>query len=274
MPFIETQDHTRLYYKDWGSGPAVVFVSSWSLGGDMWDYQTLPLSQQGIRCIALDRRGHGRSDDPGQGYDFDTLSDDLAALLETLDLSDVTLVGHSMGCAEITRYLSRYGVKRVTRVAFVSPIRLVQPSDGSEDFIKVGMQKAAQLMMADRPRYMREGTVKFFALGASWPLPSNFSQEMVDWSIQFILQASFKAILDCWYAMRDTDFTSEISALRLPLLIIHGDNDQSAPLALCGQRIAQAVPTSQLIVYPSAPHGLFLTERERLTCDLAAFIKE
>lgn len=273
MPYLETQDHTRLFYKDWGTGRPVVFVSSWALGVEMWEYQMLPLSYQGLRCIGLDRRGHGRSDDPGRGYDFDTLADDLAALIETLNLHDVILVGHSMGCAEITRYLARHGTSRIARVAFVAPIRLVQPADSSEDFIKVGMEASAQLMMADRPRYMTEGAIKFFALGASWPVPSNFSQPMLDWAVQLILEASPKAILDCWSAMQDADFTAEVSAFSLPLLVIHGDNDQSAPLAFCGQRIAEAVPTSRLIVYEGAPHGIFLTDRERLTRDLAAFIQ-
>ena len=273
MPYFETQDHTRLFYKDWGTGKPVVFVSSWSLGADMWDYQMLPLSNQGFRCIAFDRRGHGRSDDPGRGYDFDTLANDLSTLIDTLDLHDVTLVGHSMGSAEITRYLSCYGVSRIARVAFVAPIRLVQPADGSEDFVNVGMDQAAQLMSMDRPRYMKEGTIKFFALGDQWPAPATFSQAMVDWAVQLILQASFKAILECWYAMRDTDFTAEMSALSVPLLVIHGDKDYNAPLEFCGRRIAQTVPGSQLIVYEGAPHGIFLTDRDRLTQDLAAYIQ-
>ena len=132
MPFFETNDHTRLYFKDWGTGNPVVFVSSWALGGDMWEYQMVALSDQGLRCTTYDRRGHGRSDDPGCGFDFDTLADDLAALIDQLDLSEITLIGHSMGCAEIARYLSRHGSTRIARVALVSPIRLIRNAGDPE----------------------------------------------------------------------------------------------------------------------------------------------
>src|SRR5262245_27938879 len=131
MPTITTRDGTRLWYRDWGTGSPVVFAASWALSGDMWAYQTIPLVQAAVRCITYDRRGHGRSDDPGRGYDFDTLADDLAALLTQLDLRDVTLIGHSMGCGEIARYLARHGATRIARVAMLSPITpcLLQTAD-------------------------------------------------------------------------------------------------------------------------------------------------
>src|SRR5262245_60700949 len=159
MPFFETHDSTRLHYTDWGTGKSVVFVSSWALGGEMWEYQTTPLSHQGLRCITLDRRGHGRSDDPGRGYDFDTLAGDIAALLEHLDLRDVTLAGHSMGCAEIARFLSRHGTERVARVALVSPITpfILKTPDNPEGTSGVVRDAMAARITRDRAAFFTDG---------------------------------------------------------------------------------------------------------------------
>jgi non-heme chloroperoxidase len=276
MPFFETNDQTSLYYRDWGTGSPVVFVSAWSLSGAMWEYQMLPLSDQGLRCIAYDRRGHGRSDDPGFGYQFDTLSDDLAALLAHLDLTGVTLVGNSTGCCEIIRYLSRHGADRIARVVLTSTRTpfLTKTEDNPEGVPPPLLDQANAVLTTDRPFYMEHGAIKYFGLGSTWPLGGEvLSSAMVQWMVRLILEVSPKAILDLSRAANETDFRPEMSACTVPTLIIHGGSDQGAPLDLCGRRTAQAIPGSQLKVYEDAAHGLFLTHRDRLTSDLLNFIR-
>src|SRR5574341_897168 len=271
MPYLETNDRTRLYYQEWGSGPPVVFLASWGLSCEMWEYQMLPLSYQGLRCIAYDRRGHGRSDDPGRGYDFDTLAGDLAALLDHLDLREVTLVGHSMGCTEIARFMACHGVSRLSRAALVSSaFMLIQLP---QETVDAAREQAISSLIQDRPRYFAEGTIKFFGLGSTWPQPPSISPEMIEWGNRLILAASPRALIDCWRAMWQADFGPDISAFTVPTLVIHGDNDRNAPPELCGQPTAQAIQGSRYIVYEGAAHGLFLTHRERLAADLLAFAR-
>ena len=275
MPHFNTDDGTNLYYRDWGKGRPVIFVSSWALGGDMWEYQMLALSNQNLRCIAYDRRGHGRSDDPGHGFDPDTLANDLDSLIRHLDLSDVVLVGHSMGCAEIARYLSNYGAGRITKTVLVSPIRLVRKPEDPEEMFTAGYRQGVGRLMTDRARYMAEGVIKFFGIGSEWPAAPKISPELVQWGLQLISQPSLKAIVDCWeYVMWAADFGDDLKAFTMPTLIIHGDADHSAPLPLCGLRLAEAIPGSDLKVYEGAPHGLFLTEMDRLSRDLCEFVSD
>lgn len=273
MPYIETRDHVSLYYRDWGTGAPIVFISSWALGGAMWEYQMVSLSEQGLRCIACDRRGHGRSDDPGRGYDFDTLADDLDALLTQLDLHEITLVGHSMGCAEVARYLSRYGTGRVARVVLASPVTpfLLETEDNPFGAPLAVHEAHITALATDRPLYFTDGAIKFFSLGSKWPTPPDLSHEMVQWSIRLILESSPQATIGFRRAMAKTDFRPDMPAFSVPTLIIHGDNDQTAPLEICGRRTAQAIEGSQLKVYEGAPHGLFLTDRKRLNDDLLAW---
>lgn len=276
MSFFETSDGTRLFYREWGTGTSVVFVSSWAFSSPMWEYQMAPLSDQGLRCIAYDRRGHGHSDDPGRGYDFDTLADDLATLIERLDLRNVTLVGHSMGCGEIVRYLARHGESRVTRIALISPTTpfLMQTEDNPQGAPKAYLDAHIARISADRPLYMTSGAIKFFGLGSAWPGSEVLSSEMVQWALRLILESSPHATIACRRATNETDFRPDLRALKVPTLIIHGDNDQSAPLELCGRRTAQAIQGSQFNIYEGAAHGLFLTEKEHLNNDLLAFIQE
>ena len=275
MPYIETSDHTSLYYRDWGTGKPVVFVSAWAFSGAMWEYQAVPLSEHGLRCITYDRRGHGRSDDPGSGYEFDTLADDLAALLAQLNLREVTLVGNSMGCAEIARYLSRHGTSRIARVALVSPITpcILRSADNPEGAPKSLLDAHGAALHKDRPSYFTDGAIKYFGLGSRWPEPPVLSSEMVQWAVRLILECSPKAVIECQRAMWETDFRPDLRACTVPTLVIHGDNDQSAPLDLCGRRTARAIPESQFNVYAGAAHGLFLTHKDRLNDDLLAFIQ-
>lgn len=270
MRFIETNDHTSLYYKDWGTGKPVVFVSSIWLGSAMWEYQLVPLSNQGLRCISFDRRGHGRSDDPGRGYDFDTLADDIATVIEHLDLHDITLVGHSVGCAEIAHYLCRHGTSRVARTVLISTTTPGRPNADTipETFVDATMEG----LSTDRPKFFADGAIKFFGLGSKWPQFTELSHEMVQWAVGLALQASPKASIEIWRSAIRTNFKFDLAAFTIPTLLIHGDHDLTAPLAFCGRPTAEAIPGSQLIVYEGAAHGIFITDKGRLCRDLLAFI--
>jgi non-heme chloroperoxidase len=267
MPFLETRDRATLFYKDWGAGKSVVFVHSWALNSDMWQYQMLHLSGQGLRCVAYDQRGHGRSSQPGYGYDFDTLADDLASLLEQLDLREVTLIGHSMGCGEIVRYLSRHGSGRVARAVFIgtaTPFSLKTP-DNPDGIDRATFDKLRAPLAKDFPKWLGDNARPFF-------VPET-SPEMVQWVVGMCLQASLKALLDWHKASTETDFRAELPGISVPTLIIHGDADVSEPIEQRGRRTAQLIPGSQFKLYEGAPHGLMFTHTDRLNGDLLAFIK-
>ena len=199
------------------------------------------LAANGFRCVAYDRRGHGRSTDPGRGYDFDTLADDLAAVLERLDLRDVTLVGHSMGCAEITRYLTRHGSSRVARIALVSvSLPFVMKTVDNPDGVDKSALDAQRTSWArgDFPKWLGENARPFF-------VPET-SQQMVDWGIRLCLQASMQALLECNRIDVEVDFRPELPAIRVPTMIVHGDKDVSAPLDFTARRVAKLIPESKL----------------------------
>jgi non-heme chloroperoxidase len=231
----------------------------------------VPLSEQGLRCVSYDRRGHGRSDDPGRGYDFDTLADDLAQFLVHLDLHEVTLVGQSMGCSEIARYLSRHGTSRIGRVVLISPaLRIDDNPEGASAIFDAHF--AAQLN--DRPLYNgADGAIKYFGLGSKWPQPGVVSSEMIQWLTHLILETSPKAAIECFRSSWETNFRSDMRSFTVPTLIIHGDNDQNAPL-FRAQRMTQAIAGSRLKIYEGAAHGLYLTHKDDLNSDLLAFIQE
>ncbi|MBO0783021.1 MAG: alpha/beta hydrolase [Ktedonobacteraceae bacterium] len=275
MPYIQSNDHTQIYYRDWGTGAPVLFVSAWAFSGAMWEYQMLHLSEHGLRCIAFDRRGHGRSDDPGRGYDIDTLTDDLAEVIAQLDLRDLTLVGNSMGCGEIVHYLARHGTSRIARVALVSGVTpgVFKSADNPQGFPKEVSEFAIARMKEDRPRYMADGAIKYFNLGSTWPGPELLSSEMVQWAVRLILECTPKATIECFRVSAQTNFLSDLPACTVPTLVLHGDSDQIAPLDLCGRRAAQGIAGSELKIYPGGGHGMFLTHKERLNEDLLTFIQ-
>lgn len=275
MPMIDTADGSRLFVRDWGTGEPVVFVSSWALGGDMWAYQVTPLAQAGLRCITYDRRGHGRSDDPGHGYEFDTLADDLAALLTQRELHDVTLVGHSMGCAEIARYLARHGTARVARVALLSPITpfLLQTPDNPAGVPEAIFAVHQARLATDTAGYFGDGAARFFGEGTTWPGPAPLSGALREWAVQLTLQTPPPVVSATFRAYTRTDFRPDMAAFTVPTQIIHGDADHNAPLELTGRPTAQAIAGSELRVYAGAAHGLFLTEQQRLAHDLLTFIR-
>jgi pimeloyl-ACP methyl ester carboxylesterase len=258
--FIKASDGTKLFHRDWGEGTPIVFCHPWALNADIWEYQLTELSEQGLRCIAYDRRGHGRSEDPGRGYDYDTLAADLATLIEQLDLRNVTLVGYSMGSGEIVRYLSRHGTGRVARVVLVSPVAPAPAIAAVSDTFVAGLKK-------DRPAFMTGGLPLF--LGKD----SSVSPAMAQWVLDQFLRASPKAIIECTRSIATGDHRADLRAMTMPTLIIQGDKDEVCPLELTGRKLAQAISGSELRIYEGAPHGIVLTHRDRFTHDLLSFAR-
>ena len=266
--FVRTADGVDLFYRDWGQGEPVVFVAGWSLPSDSWHYQMLALSEGGFRCVAFDRRGHGRSSDPGRGYDFDILADDLAAVLEVLDLGGVTLVGHSMASGEIVRYLTRHGDERVSRVALIGTITpLLFKTADSPDGVDPSYFEAFRRdeLMRDFPKWIEDNLPPF--------VTPETTSGMRDWLRDMALQTSGKALLDCNHAITTADFRDELAKVAVPTLVIHGDRDATSPIDLTARRTAELVPGAKLKVYEGAPHGLFLTHMDRLNADLSDFAR-
>jgi len=266
-PFVETNDGTQLFVKEWGAGAPVLFVHSWAVNSDLWQYQMLNLCSQGMRCIAYDQRGHGRSSDPGGGYEYDTLSDDLGAVLDQLDLRSASLVGHSMGCGTIIRYLTRRGASRVKQVVLVSPTMpfLLKTKHNPQGIDGAAFERLRSGWAKDFSKWVSDNARPFFT--------PETSDGMVEWGISMVRQASLKALIDCNRADAETDFRSELPKITVPTLIIHGDQDVSAPLELTGRRTAALMPHSRLIVYEGAPHGLMLTHVDRFNADLVEFLR-
>jgi non-heme chloroperoxidase len=271
MGHLESHDGTTLFYRDWGEGAPVVFCSAWSLSSVQWKHYMALAAERGLRAVAYDRRGHGRSDDPGRGYDLDTLADDLAALIELLDLHDATLVGHSMGGGEIVRYLSRHGTARIARVTLVAatlPCALASP-DNPRGLAPELFEAVREHWRADFEGWMAENEPAYFGDG----LPGCDVGELARrWTSADMLDVSLHAAIEFNRASVEADFRDELRALELPVLIVHGDRDASAPIELCGRRQADLLPDCRLITYENAPHALYITHRERLTRDLGTFI--
>ena len=247
-------------------------MHGWAIGGGCWEYQALPLSERGFRCISYDQRGCGRSDDPGAGFDYDTLADDLAALMDYLDLRDVSLVSHSMGGGVVTRYLARHGGGRVARIVLAATTTpFPAKSADNPSGIDADVEKALIAQMcSDRPCYVASIAPDFFGAGLS---ECHASPEMMQWGISLTLQASPKASVEMFRTSFGTDQRAELSAIAVLALIIHGDKDQSSPITLTGQKTASLIPGSRFVVYEGAPHGLLLTHTDRFNRDLVAFIK-
>jgi pimeloyl-ACP methyl ester carboxylesterase len=266
-PFIAGADGNWLFYRDWGhgggqgkpQGKSIVFCHPWGLNSEIWEYQLIALSEQGVRCVAYDRRGHGRSEDPGHGYDFGTLAADLAAVIEQLDLRDVTLVGYSMGSAEAIHYVSHYGKDRIARLVLTSPVAPFREDRSMFDGLIAGLKK-------DRPATLAGG-LPFF-LGRD----SQASPAMTQWVLDQFLTASPKASIECTRSIASTDHRALLGGLKVPVLIIQGDHDELAPLERTRRMLVEAIPGSELRVYEGAPHGIALTHRDRFTHDLLGFV--
>jgi len=266
-PCIETSDGATLFCKDWGTGKSVVFIASWGLNSDMWQYQMVPMVNRGMRCVAYDRRGHGRSSQPGGGYDYDTLADDLAAVMDQLNLDRATLIGHSMAGGEIVRYLTRHGSRRVSRIVLLAPTTpfILKTADNPAGVPEALINQARQQWCIDFPKWTVDNAHPFW-------VPET-SQAMMDWGNSMMWRTSLKALLDCNYAMVHTDFRPELPKVTLPTLIVHGNKDASAPLEITGRRTAELIPGSVLKVYEGAPHGLMFTHMDHLNRDLIEFVQ-
>ena len=271
MAFVKAPDGTNLFYKDWGGGKPAVFIHGWPVNSDMWEYRMVPMARRGVRTVAYDRRGFGRSDQPGGRYDYDVLADDLHALLEALDLHDVTLIGFSMGGGEVARYLSRHGSARIARLVLVSAVTpfLVETADNPEGVDRGVFDQMVEQLTSDRPHFLASFGKKFYGAGL---LNFSVSSEFLEWSGDMALPGSPLATIDCVRLFSETDFRTDMKAFDKPTLVIHGTSDSTVPAGVSGKRAAAAISGAQFIEYEGAPHGLFYTERERLTADLLAFI--
>lgn len=276
MPYFDSPaDGTRLHYVDYGpaDGPVAVFVNSAYLGTEMWEHQMLPLAREGHRCVGLDRRGHGRSDDVWHGYDLDTLADDLHALLDHLDLRAVTLIGHSLGSAEIVRCLTRHGAGRVARVALVSGIApgVVRSGGNPDGWAPEVMRAGTETFLRDRAAFFNDPDAvrDFFALGRPGV---DLSPAHVRYLKDRCMVATARASSAVQETIAGVDVAPELAELDLPVLVLHGSLDVSAPLELTGRRSAALAPDATLKVYENAGHGLFATHAGRLTADLREFM--
>ncbi|TVM19374.1 alpha/beta hydrolase [Oceanidesulfovibrio indonesiensis] len=272
MPRITTHDGTQLYYKDWGAGQPVVFCHGWPLSSDSWESQMFFLASYGFRCIAHDRRGHGRSGQPWEGNDMDTYADDLAALMEALNLQDAVLVGFSTGGGEVARYIGRHGTDRVAKAGLISsvpPLMLKTPDNPEGTPIEVFDQLRESTITNRAQLYMDLGSGPFF--GFNRPA-ATASQGMIDWFWLQGMTAGHKNTYDCIKAFSETDFTEDLKKFDVPTLVVHGDDDQIVPIAAAGEKSVRLVPDATLKVYAGAPHGLTDTHKDQLNKDLLEFL--
>src|ERR1035437_881916 len=273
MSSITTKDGTQIYYKDWGTGEPVVFSHGWPLNADSWEAQMLFLATHGYRCIAHDRRGHGRSSQPWNGNDMETYADDLATLMETLDLKRATLVGFSAGGGEVARYIGRHGTKRLAKAALISAVPpLMLKTSANPDGLPMDVFDTIRLhSLADRSQFYKDlASGPFF--GANRP-DAKVSQGMIDSFWLQGMQAGAKNTLDCIKAFSETDFTEDLKKFDVPTLILHGDDDQIVPIGAAALASSKLVKNSTLKIYAGAPHGLTETHKDQLNSDLLAFLK-
>jgi non-heme chloroperoxidase len=269
---IITDDGTELYYKDWGEGPAVTFSHGWPLSSDMWDGQMLFLAQNGFRAIAHDRRGHGRSSQSSSGNDMNGFADDLAAVIEALDLNDVTVVGHSTGGGEVARYIGRHGTSRVAKAVLISavPPGLMQSDANPEGLPIEAVNGILAGLMADRSQFYKDLALQFY--GANRP-GAEVSQGILDefwsWSMQSGLKNSYESVK----SLGESDFTEDLEKFDVPTLVLHGEDDQVVPVRISAKRSARIIKDVKDIYYPGAPHGITATHQDQVNAELLTFLQ-
>ncbi|GAB7530385.1 alpha/beta hydrolase [Pseudomonas sp. 3A(2025)] len=270
MSTFVTRDGTEIYYKDWGTGKPVLFSHGWPLDADMWDAQMYHLSSRGYRTIAFDRRGFGRSDQPWTGYDYDTFADDIADLINHLDLQEVTLVGFSMGGGDVARYIGRHGTSRVARLALlgaVTPI-FIKTDDHPQGVDKSVFDGIKTGLVKDRAQFISDFSSAFYGLDDG----NKVSEGVLTQTLNIALLASLKGTVDCVTAFSETDFRADLAKVDVPTLVIHGDADKVVPLEATGRLAAKLIAGAELKVYQGAPHGFAVTHGEQLNEDLLAFV--
>ena len=271
MPFIITEDEVELFYQDWGTGRPVVLIHGWPLNSDMWEKQALFLAEHGLRVITYDRRGFGRSDQPWGDYDYDTLADDLNALIEGLELEDATLVGFSMGGGEVVRYLSLYGSTRVSRAVLVSAVTpyLLKTDDNPDGVDPKIFDDNEEQIRKDRPAFLNDFGPKFFGRSI---VKHTVSEPVLEWTQDMALTGSIRATLATANSWATTDFREDLKAISIPVLVIHGTGDGTVPIDNSARRTIKLLPNATLSEYEGEPHGLFLTAADRLNEELLTFI--
>ncbi|ERK17584.1 Non-heme chloroperoxidase [Pantoea sp. AS-PWVM4] len=271
MSTFKTTDGTQIYFKDWGKGKPVLFSHGWPLDADMWDSQMNFLAERGYRVIAFDRRGFGRSDQPWQGYDYDTFASDINDLINHLGLDKVTLVGFSMGGGDVTRYIGNYGSARVTSLVLlgaVTPIfgKAADYQEGVDLSVFAGIRDG---LRKDRAQFIKDFAAPFYGTNAG----QTVSEGVLTQTLNIALLASLKGTLDCVTAFSETDFRADIAKVDVPTLVIHGSNDQIVPFATTGKVAAEMIPGAELKVYDNGPHGFAVTHQDQLNEDLLAFLQ-
>jgi pimeloyl-ACP methyl ester carboxylesterase len=270
MSYLSLKDGTDLYFKDWGEGRPVLFSHGWPLNADSWEYQMNYLSSRGYRTIAFDRRGFGRSSQPWNGYDYDTFADDIAQLIEHLDLQDVTLVGFSMGGGDVSRYIARHGSSRVSRLVLLGAVTpIFGQVNGFEKGVPLDVFSGIRAgLLKDRAQFITDFGPMFYG--------SNQGQVVSDGvfaqTLNNALLASLKGTVDCVTAFSETDFREDMAKIDVPTLVIHGSGDQVVPLETTGKYAAELIKGATLKVYEGAPHGFTVTHADQLNEDLLAFV--
>ncbi|MFD0683670.1 alpha/beta fold hydrolase [Actinomadura fibrosa] len=274
MPYATTRDGTEIYYKDWGSGPPVLFSHGWPLNADAWDDQMKCVADNGYRGIAHDRRGHGRSSQPWDGYDFDTFADDLNDLINHLDLRDVTLVAHSMGGGEVTRYIGRHGTGRVAKVVLLSAIPpLMAQADGNPEGVPAeAFDQIRDGILTERSQFWKDTAEGFFSANRQ---DTKATQGNKDAFWFMAMHQSIKAGVDCVTAFQETDFHDDLKRFDVPTLVVHGDDDQVVPIDATGRKTAEIVEDATLKVYEGGSHGIGLVpgDKDRFNQDLLDFLE-